>query len=50
MMAFKMFDKDGSGALSHDEIKEVICFDSFIDPQEIDRIISEVDENNDGEI
>ena len=31
MMAFKMFDKDGSGALSHDEIKEVICFDSFIE-------------------
>lgn len=50
MMAFKMFDKDGSGALSHDEIKEVICFDSFIDPREIDKIISEVDENNDGEI
>jgi len=27
-----MFDKDGSGALSHDEIKEVLCFDSNIDP------------------
>ena len=49
-MAFKIFNKDGSETLSHDEIKEVICFDSFIDPKEIDRIISEVDENNDGEI
>ena len=45
-----MFDKDGSGALSHDEIKEVLCFDSNIDPQEIDLIIAEVDENGDGEI
>ena len=26
-MAFKMFDKDGSGALSPDEIKDVLCFD-----------------------
>ena len=24
----KMFDKDNSGALSYDEIKEVLCFDS----------------------
>jgi len=45
-----MFDKDGSGALSHDEIKEVLCFDSNIDPLEIDLIIAEVDENGDGEI
>lgn len=36
LLAFKMFDKDGSGALSHDEIKDVICFDSTIDPKEID--------------
>lgn len=50
MMAFEMFDKDGSGALSHDEIKDVICFDSFINAQEIDKLIAEFDENNDGEI
>ena len=48
--AFKMFDKDGSGALSADEIKEVLCFDSSVDPTEIDNIIKEVDENGDGEI
>ena len=35
-MAFKMFDKYNSGALSADEIKEVLCFDSSVDPSEID--------------
>ena len=25
--AFKLFDKDGSGALSPEEIKDVLCFD-----------------------
>ena len=35
-MAFKMFDKDNSGALSPDEIKEVLCFDSSVDPSEVD--------------
>ena len=49
-MAFKMFDKDNSGALSADEIKEVLCFDSSVDPAEIDQIIAEVDQNGDGEI
>ena len=49
-MAFKMFDKDNSGALSPDEIKEVLCFDSSVDPSEVDQIIAEVDENGDGEI
>ena len=45
-----MFDKDGSGALSPEEIKEVLCFDSHVDPKEVDRIIAEFDENGDGEI
>jgi Ca2+-binding EF-hand superfamily protein len=45
-----MFDKDGSGALSSDEIKEVLCYDSNLDPLEIDKIIAEYDENGDGEI
>lgn len=49
-MAFKMFDKDNSGALSPDEIKDVLCFDSNIDPADVDKIIAEVDENGDGEI
>lgn len=48
--AFELFDTDKSGALSPDEIKEVLCFDSAIAPEEVDRIIAEVDENGDGEI
>ncbi len=49
-MAFKMFDKDNSGALSPDEIKDVLCFDSAVDPADVDKIIAEVDENGDGEV
>lgn len=48
--AFKMFDKDNSGALSPDEIKDVLCFDSSVDPAAVDIIIAEVDENGDGEV
>ena len=50
MQAFKMFDKDGSGTITKDEIKEVLGFDSSIDMKLIDNIIKEVDENGDGEI
>ena len=45
-----MFDKDNSGALSPEEIKDVLCFDSSCDPSLIDKIIAEVDENGDGEV
>ena len=45
-----MFDKDGSGALSPEEIKDVLCFDSSVDPSLVDKIIAEVDENGDGEV
>jgi calcium-dependent protein kinase len=48
--AFELFDADKSGALSPEEIKEVLCFDATVDPLEIDRIIAAVDENGDGEI
>jgi len=36
--------------LSPDEIKDVLCFDASVDPNEVDRIIEAVDENGDGEI
>lgn len=49
-VAFQMFDKDGSGALSPDEIKDVLCFNSQVDPKEVDKIIADFDENGDGEI
>ena len=45
-----MFDKDGSGTISADEIKEVMGFDSSISRKAIDDIIKEVDENGDGVI
>jgi len=37
--AFKMFDKDGSGVISADEIKTVLGFDKGIDPSVIDTIV-----------
>ena len=48
--AFRMFDKDGSGSLSPEEIKDVLCFDSSVDPSLVDKLIAEVDENGDGEV
>ena len=47
--AFRLFDKDGSGTISPDEIKEVLGLGEN-DNEMIDKLISEVDENNDGEI
>lgn len=48
--AFKMFDKDGSGKISTDEIKQVLSFGKHLDDQAITEIIKQVDENGDGEI
>lgn len=48
--AFELFDADKSGALSPDEIKEVLCFNSDVQPEEVDEIIRQFDSNGDGEI
>lgn len=50
--AFKMFDKDGSGVISADEIKEVLCFggNNVLSTEAIEQIMVQVDENGDGEI
>ena len=50
--AFKMFDKDGSGVISPDEIKEVLSFggSNALNKSQIDAIVKQVDENGDGEI
>jgi len=50
--AFRMFDKDGSGIISADEIREVLCFggSSTLTTEAVDAIIKQVDENGDGEI
>ena len=47
--AFRLFDKDGNGTISPDEIKEVLGLGDD-DNEMIDKLISDVDENNDGEI
>jgi len=50
--AFRMFDKDGSGIISADEIREVLCFggSNAMTAEAVDAIIKQVDENGDGEI
>jgi calcium-dependent protein kinase len=45
--AFKMFDKDNSGTISREEIKEAL---GNIEEDMAEKIISEIDENDDGEI
>ena len=50
--AFKMFDKDGSGMISPDEIKEVLSFGGTnqLNKATLDAIVKQVDDNEDGEI
>ena len=50
--AFKMFDKDGSGIISPEEIKEVLSFGgtNALSKEAIEAIVKQVDENGDGEI
>jgi calcium-dependent protein kinase len=48
--AFKMFDKDGSGSISADEIKSVLGFGSNVDKAAIEAIVKQVDANGDGDI
>jgi calcium-dependent protein kinase len=47
--AFRLFDKDGNGTISPEEIKEVLGLGED-DTEMIDKLIEEVDENKDGEI
>ena len=50
--AFRLFDKDNSGKISPEEIREVLCFgdSGSISVEAVDAIIKQVDENGDGEI
>ena len=45
-----MFDKDESGSISSEEVKEVLGVGKNIDQKIWDEIILEVDGNGDGEI
>lgn len=47
--AFKTFDKDGSGKISIDELRQVIGSEN-VPAEEVEELIREVDTNNDGEI
>jgi calcium-dependent protein kinase len=46
---FRMFDKDGSGTISSEEIRSFLG-NNFTDQKALDAIIKEVDANGDGEI
>lgn len=48
--AFRMFDKDDSGYISKDEVKESLMKIHKFTEDEINEIIGQVDENGDGEI
>ena len=48
--AFKMFDKDGGGSISTDEIKQVLSFGQNLEESVVNDIIKQVDANGDGEI
>jgi calcium-dependent protein kinase len=48
--AFRLFDRDNSGSISADEVKDVLGAGRKIDDEIWKNIILEVDENGDGEI
>jgi len=51
--AFDMFDKDGSGKIDKEEIRELLAgedMSNIISKDELEKYLSEVDENGDGEI
>lgn len=48
--AFNLFDKDGSGSISANEIKDVLGVGKNIDEKVWNDIVLEVDGNGDGEI
>ena len=45
-----MFDKDGSGFISSEEIKEILGFGKTLSEEAVNKIIRQVDENGDGQI
>ena len=48
--AFEYYDKDGSGSISVDEIKDVLGVGKNISHEVWDQVVLEVDENGDGEV
>eukprot|EP00173_Palmaria_palmata_P002152 Plantae.Rhodophyta-Palmaria_palmata.ctg23364.p1 GENE.Plantae.Rhodophyta-Palmaria_palmata.ctg23364~~Plantae.Rhodophyta-Palmaria_palmata.ctg23364.p1 ORF type:complete len:154 (-),score=39.04 Plantae.Rhodophyta-Palmaria_palmata.ctg23364:154-615(-) len=51
LKSFKLFDKDGSGKISANELEAVLRgFGQSLTPEEIEDTLREADKNNDGEI
>ena len=48
-VAFNAFDRDGSGSISINEIREMLG-ESILDPSALDEMIGEIDEDGNGEI
>lgn len=49
--AFKVFDHDGSGTISLDELRRVMkSFGETLSEEDLDAMIKEVDKNGDGSI
>ena len=49
-ISFSFFDKDGSGTVTVEELKEALGIGKNIDEKVWEDVIKEVDENGDGEI
>lgn len=45
-----MFDKDGGGSISTEEISDALAFGQDLDKHTVEKIIREVDADGDGEI
>lgn len=50
LAAFKMFDKDGSGFISAEEIKGALGFGQNLSIESVQEMMRQVDENGDGQI
>jgi len=52
-MAFSVFDRDGDGVVTHEELKQVLTcgnFEEALDESEVAMLLQEVDKNGDGTI
>ena len=49
-MCFHMFDKDGSGTISADELKQILGRSKVEYDEAIEKLIQEADSSGDGEI
>jgi calcium-dependent protein kinase len=49
-LAFKTFDRDGSGKISIDEIQQIFSNTTVTDKSIFENMVKELDQNGDGEI